>query len=292
MHLILTGSLGHISQPLAQRLLQQGHSVTIVSSDPARRSAIEALGARAAIGSVEDAAFLADTFRGADAAYCMTPPRFAAPDQLAYYVSVAEAYAAAVRASGIGRIVYLSSYGAHLPSGTGFITGSHRAEQLLNALPDVRVTHLRPGFFYYNLFGFIPGIKAMGFIGAVYGGTDRLALVAPADIAAAAAEELVAADTKPFRYIASDDRSCNEIAAVLGRAIGNPGLEWRILPREAVLAALGAAGVPASAASNLVELGEAIHSGRLREDFDRHPPELGSVKLEAFAEEFAGAYQA
>lgn len=34
-------------------------------------------------------------------------------------------------------------------------------------------------YFYNNLFGFIPMIKAAGFIGAVYGEEDKLAMVSP-----------------------------------------------------------------------------------------------------------------
>lgn len=51
MKIIVTGSLGHISKPLAEKLLQQGHGVTVVSSNPERQQEIEALGARATIGS-------------------------------------------------------------------------------------------------------------------------------------------------------------------------------------------------------------------------------------------------
>jgi uncharacterized protein YbjT (DUF2867 family) len=128
MNIVITGSLGHISKPLAQELIQKGHSVTIISSRPERQTNIEALGAKAAIGSVEDANFLVKTFTGADAVYCMTPPDFTHPDQVDYYEQIAQRFAKAIRQSGVKRVIYLSSYGAHLPSGTGFITGSHKAE--------------------------------------------------------------------------------------------------------------------------------------------------------------------
>jgi AraC-like DNA-binding protein len=36
--------------------------------------------------------------------------------------------------------VHLSSCGAHLPAGTGFITGSYRVEQILNSIPGIRLT--------------------------------------------------------------------------------------------------------------------------------------------------------
>ena len=291
MHIVLTGSLGHISRPLAQELLQKGHAVTIISSDPQKQTDIEALGAKAAIGSVEDDIFLTKTFTGADAAYCMTPPNFREADQVVYYERVAEAYAQAIRQSGIKRVVYLSSYGAHLSSGTGFITGSYKAENLLNAIPGISLTHIRPTFFYYNLLGFITMIKTAGFIGAVYGGEDKLAMVSPLDIASAIADEITKQRSDVnVRYVTSDDKTCSEVAQVLGDAIGVPGLTWKILPREKALQSLLSNGLPENAANNLVELGMAIHTGALREDFDKRKPPFGKISLRDFAIEFAEAY--
>ena len=84
MKIVLTGSLGNIS-PLAIALVQQGHAVTVISSKPDKQPEIEALGATAAIGKVEDVDFLAATFTGADAAYLMVPPHFAVVDSRAYH---------------------------------------------------------------------------------------------------------------------------------------------------------------------------------------------------------------
>lgn len=291
MKIVVTGSLGNISQPLMQILVQQGHSVTVVSNNAARQKDIIAAGAQAAIGSVLDATFLTNTFTGADAVYCMVPPNYAHPDQLGYYESIGNVYDQAIRRSGVKRVVNLSSYGAHLPSGTGFISGSYQIEQMLNAIPGIALTHFRPSYFYYNLLSFISMIKTAGFIGAVYGGEDKLTMVSPKDIAAALAEELViTAASKPVRYVASDDRTCNEVASVLGKAIGKPDMKWLILPGEDVLKALVHHGMPEGSAHKLIELGEAIHNGKLREDYDRQKPALGSVRLEEYAPEFARAF--
>jgi uncharacterized protein YbjT (DUF2867 family) len=291
MKIVITGSLGHISKPLAESLLQQGYTAVVISSDDKKASAIEALGATAAIGSVEDVPFLVNTFTGADAVYCMTPPNFKDPDQIAYYVRIAEAYAAAIQQAGVKKAIYLSSYGAHLPSGTGFITGSHKAENIFNAIPDLAVTHMRPTFFYYNLLGFIPMIKKAGMIAAVYGGEDKLAMVSPKDIADAIAEEITTDNNGiHIRYVTSDDRTCTEVAKVLGTAIGKPDLTWKAVPPEAALQGMLANGMPQNAAETLLELGTAIHTGALREDYDKHRPVFGKVTLEAFAKEFADAY--
>ena len=179
MNIIVTGSLGHISKPLTQQLVQKGHTVTVISHRADRQGDIETLGASAAIGSLEDVDFLTQTFTGADAVYCMIPPIFSEPDQIAYYTRLGRHYVQAIQRADVTRVVDLSSYGAHLEAGTGFIVGSNRNEKLLDTLPGVAVTHLRPTSFYYNLYGFVGLIKAAGFMGSNYGGDDKLAMVSP-----------------------------------------------------------------------------------------------------------------
>ncbi len=71
MKIIVTGSLGNISKPLTEELVKKGHSVTVISSKAERQKDIEALGAKAAIGTMADADFLSVTFKGADAVYVM-----------------------------------------------------------------------------------------------------------------------------------------------------------------------------------------------------------------------------
>lgn len=291
MKLTLTGSLGHIGKSLTQALVQQGHSVTVISSKPENRQAIEALHATAAIGSVDDTSFLTAAFSGADAVYCMVPPNFKEPDQLAYYNRTGNHYAQAIQQAGVQRAVLLSSYGAHLEKGTGFIAGSYRVEKTFDALPDTHVIHMRPGYFYYNLLHFTGMIRSIGYIAANYGAEDRLALVSPDDIAAAIADEIVLPGSKrKIRYVVSDDRSCNEVATILGNAIGVPDLQWKTLSNDQVQSGLEANGMPSPAAAMLTELGAAIHSGILREAYQ--PQDLVSdiTKTEAFAREFAKQY--
>ena len=294
MNIIVTGSLGNISQPLATALVRQGHAVTVISSRPARQAAIEALGAAAAIGSLEDADFLARAFAGAGAVYAMVPPNFAAPDLRAYFRRIARHYAQALQQAGVGRVVQLSSWGADLDHGTGNILAPHDAEQILAALPGLSLTHLRPATFYTNYYGFLGlgMIKSAGFLGANCAGSHRSALVHPRDVAAAAAEELTApaAPGRTVRYVASDERTPAEVAQVLGAAIGRPDLRWVELSDAQMRETLVNNGLPASSAAGLVDLYRSLRTGALGADYARHKPALGQVKLEDFAREFAAAF--
>ncbi|MBN8823927.1 MULTISPECIES: NAD(P)H-binding protein [unclassified Spirosoma] len=292
MNIVITGSLGHIGKPLTEELVQKDHVVTVISSKPDRQEAITSLGATAAIGSLDDVDFLTATLTGADAVFAMVPPNVAETDVVIYYRRISQNYVQAIQKAGVKRVVLLSSYGAHLTQDTGFILGAHHAELLLNQLEDVAITHLRAGYFYYNLFSFIGMIKEAGLMGANYGGDDQIGLVSPADIAAVAAEELVKPATgKTIRYVVSDDRTASEIAQVLGSAIGKPDLQWLVFTSEQMREGMKQRGLPTHIIENFVELGASLHSGALLDDYNQHKPTLRKVKLEAFATEFAMVYQ-
>lgn len=296
MKIVITGSLGHIGKPLAEELVQKGHSVVVISSDPNKQKDIEALGASAAIGSLEDADFLTRTFTGADAVYSMVPPNnYFNPDLdlIAYYETLGKNYANAMLASGVKRLVNLSSIGAHLNKGNGILLGAHNVEQILNALPaDVIITHMRPTSFYYNLYSYTDLIKQHGIIAANYGGEDIVPWVSPKDIAAAIAEELTnPATARHIRYVASEEVSCSDTAKMLGEAIGKPDLTWITTSDDEALSNLVTIGMNRKIAAGLIEMYAGLHSGLLAEDYYRKKPAvLGKVKLADFAKEFAEAY--
>jgi uncharacterized protein YbjT (DUF2867 family) len=295
MHYVITGSLGNISHSIVTSLVAAGHSVKVITSNNNRVAAIEALGASAAVGSVEEVTFLTGAFDGADAVYTMVPPKWDAADWKAHIHSVGKNYAAALKANNIKWVVNLSSIGAHKPGGVGPVTGLHRVENALNQLADVDILHLRPGYFFSNFFGNIGMIKHMGIIGSNNEAGNSMVLSDTSDIAVAAAEALLALDFKghSVKYLASDERTPADVATVLGNAVGIPSLPWVSFSDEQNLAGMVQAGLPQEVASNYTEMGASMRTGEMAEDFYKHrPAEFGKVKLEDFATVFAGAYQA
>lgn len=297
MKIIITGSLGNISKPLTKELVEKGHQVTVISSKPERQKDIEALGAKAAIGTMEDAGFLTATFMGADAVYVMESmggnsyfdPNL---DIIGAINKIGNNYKQAIEQSGVKRVVHLSSIGAHTDKGNGLLAFHYNVENILQTLPsDVSITFMRPVGFYYNLLGFINTIKTQGVIATNYGGDSKKPWVSPIDIAAAVAEELVTPfEGRKVRYVASDEISCNELASLLGAAIGKPDLKWVIIPDEQLLNGMIAAGMNPQIAAGLVEMNAGMNNGDLYEDYYRNQPTLGKVKLAKYAKEFAAVY--
>jgi len=293
MKYVVTGSLGNISLPLTRKLLAEGHEVTVISSKHDKVEQIEAMKAKAAIGSVTDLAFLARVFGDADVVYTMVPPFFGAPDWKKYIADVGRNYAEAIKVAGVKYVVNLSSIGAHMPEGCGPVSGLFYVEKALNELSGVNVKHLRPGFFYTNLLSNAGMAKHMGIIGGNYGENATLTLVYPGDIAEVAAEEMLNLDFsgKSIRYIMSEEKTTKEIAAVLGKAIGKPDLPWVNFSDEDTIGGMLQAGVPEEIARNYTEMGGAIRSGEMISDYLKNKPSVfGKTKLESWAPVFAAVY--
>lgn len=292
MKIIVTGSLGNIGKPLTIELVKNGHSVVVISSKEEKRNEIEILGAKAAIGSIEDIAFLRQIFMGADAVFCMVPPAdYQEPDRRVYYSRIASNYFKVIQETKVSRVIHLSTFGADLDSGTGILLGAHDAEKILDQLPNVNLTHIRPTYFYYNLNNFINMIKFQSIIKANYGGDHKFPLVAPIDIAEVVADEIqnISSENK-IRYVASDERNGHEIAKVLGEAIGISDLKWEVISNDEVQNNMESYGIPTLLAKGFVDMFDSMYKGDLARDFYLHKPVFGKTKLEDFATEFANNY--
>ena len=296
MKYVITGGAGHISKPLAEQLLAAGHQVTVIGRSAENLKPLTDKGAQAAVGSVEDEAFMKQTLQGADAAYLMIPPNFDPQGGWRPYQNqVADVYIAAVKASGIKHLVVLSSVGAHMGEGAGPVDGLADFEKKLSALTEVNIKILRPSYFMYNLYSMIPLIKNMNIMGSNFGAPDKkMVLVHTDDIAATAAEELLGLKFSghSVRYIASDEKTSDEVAKILSEAAGKPGTPWVQFSDDQAKGGMLQAGLPEPIAKGYTQLGKAMREGIAEADYWQNRPQLGKTKLEDFAKAFGGAFAA
>ncbi|CAH0245029.1 NAD(P)H-binding protein [Chryseobacterium sp. Bi04] len=292
MKIIITGSLGNVAKPLAQQLVNEGHNVTVISSNEARKQNIESLGAIPAIGSITDIDFLSKTFEGADAVFVMTPPAISENNIVDNTVDAGKNYAEALKKANVKRAVMLSSVGAESPVETGPIKGLHQIEKLYQEVENTSFTFLRAGYFYTNFFNDIPLIQNAGIIGGNYPANTEVPLVHPNDIANAAAEELVKdGNGNSIRYIVSDSRKASDFAKVLGTSIEKPELPWVEFSDEDSFNGMLQAGLPQDMAELYTEMGRGIRTGIVQKDFmDHGSPVTGKTKLEDFAKEFSSKF--
>lgn len=324
MNIVVTGSIGHISKPLIIQLVKEGHFVNVISRDPERKKEIESLGANASIGSIKDLSFLKIAFAGKDAAYCMIPPfpYFDDPnlDYKKSAIEIAKNYSAAIKDSGVKKVIHLSSVGAEKNSGTGLLVFHHLVEEEFKKLPEeVSLVHIRPVSFYYNLYQFSEMIKGEGFLAGFlgklftlryygvkglwrgysgiilsnYGNKDSIPWVSTKDIALAIAEEMNLQSTeRKVRYVASEELICREVATIIGKSIGKPFLKWVLISDKQMISAIKKLGASAEIARELTEMNASMHNGSLFEDYYKNKPEkMGEIKMWQFAKSFAANYK-
>jgi uncharacterized protein YbjT (DUF2867 family) len=294
MKIVLTGAAGNITKPLAEKLLAQKHEVSVIGRSQENLKSLTEKGAKAAIGSIEDVAFLTEAFKGADVVYTMIPVPYHEKDWVAYHEKVGNNFAKAIAQNGIKKVVNLGTYGGHRTDGIGPTAALARVEKALGKLSNTEHVFLRPGYFYSNLFNQIASIKN-GVIGGNYGDVNNLLLLSHTnDIADAAAEAILTPNFnngEPY-YVVGDIRSCTEVAKQIGKAIGKDELKWIPFSDEDTRNGLKQAGFSDELAEIYVEIGQFFAKGYLNEHYNslEVKPKPYKIKLEDFAKEFAAVY--
>jgi uncharacterized protein YbjT (DUF2867 family) len=238
-----------------------------------------------------DVAALTKAFEGATAVYALIPPNFASSDFYAYQMNTADAIAEALEAAGVRHVVTLSSVGADLTEGGGVVQGLHYMENRFNKIAEANVLHLRPSYFLENTMGNIGTIKQMGIMGSPIAGDMAIPMIATRDIAAYAAKRLLALDfqNKGFQnLLGARDVSYNEMASILGNAIGNADLQYVQFPyADAETAMVTQWGLSPDVAGRMIEFMKSANSGNVKAVGGRNAEGTTPTTPEEFAGTFA-----
>ena len=220
----------------------------------------------------------------------MLPPVSSREDQ----ERQSDAIAKAVKESGLRYAVHLSSYGAHVPEGTGPVAGLHSSEQKLNGISDLNVLHLRAAYFMENNLAAIDMIHGMGLLGHALLPDLKLPMIATRDVGDYAAHSLLDLDFsgKQTRELLGERNvTMTEATAVIARGIGKPDLRYEQFPYDQVQHALTQTGFSPKKAAVYIEMFQAINAGVLAAQEPRSPENSTPTSLEQFVQDtFLAAY--
>jgi uncharacterized protein YbjT (DUF2867 family) len=281
------GATGQTGGATAGRLLEAGEHVRALGRSADRLAALRDAGAEPFPVDASDATALTEAFRGANAAYVLLPISPEAPDWHAHMAQLGEAIVTAVRAAGVPYVVAVSSVGADLPSGTGFLTGLHAQEQRLQTLTDVaHVLAFRPGAYFENAYGWLPVIAEQGVMADSVAPDAPLPMVATGDVGAAAAAALRSRDWTGFavrELLGPRDLTYAEVAGMIGAAIGRPELGYVQIPEDDLRAALEAEGWSPDATRLQVEMNRVFSDGTVTASATRTAASTTPTRFEDFA---------
>ena len=292
---VVLGATGHTGSIIANSLLTKGERVRVVGRDASRLARFVRKGAEAFTANVTDAAALTTALAGARAAYLMLPPSMTSLDYRADQERESDSIAKAVLESGLRYAVFLSSFGAQVPEGTGPIAGLHSAEEKLNAINGLNVLHLRAGYFMENHPAAIGMIQGMGIFGHALLPELKIPMIATRDIGEYAAGRILKLDFsgKQTRELLGErDLTMNEVTALIARGIGKPDLRYVQFPYEQVLQVLMQMGIPPKTASQFIEMYKAVNEGVVAGQEPRSPENTTRTSFETFVQDvFVPAYQ-
>jgi uncharacterized protein YbjT (DUF2867 family) len=287
---VILGGGGNTGSIIANSLLSKGEKVRVLGRDAGRLQRFVRKGGEAFTADASDAAALTKAFSGARAAYLMLPPLNSREEQ----ERQSDAIAKAVKDSGLRYAVHLSSYGAHVPEGTGPVAGLHSSEQKLNGITGLNVLHLRAAYFMENHLAAIDMIQGVGMFGHALLRDLKLPMIATRDVGNYAAQRLLDLDfsgKQTCELLGERDLSMAEATAVIARGIGKPDLRYEQFPYDQVQQAWTQMGFSPSKAAVYIELFEAINAGLLAAQELRSPENSTPTSFEKFVQDvFAPAY--
>jgi uncharacterized protein YbjT (DUF2867 family) len=292
--IVILGATGKVGGKIADILIQEGHSVKLISRKiDLNNRFVRFDNAKIIPGDVTDEKILTDVLKNADSAFVMTPPNFTANNYREFQRAVGDTIIQAIKKSGIKYVVNLSSAGAHMHEGNGIIAGLAEQEVKLNQLKGVHVMHLRPAYFLDNALQNVKLIKDMGISGSTADAEHKIPMVATTDIAFIATNHLVNLDFsgKTVRPIlGARDYSFKEFTQILGKAIGKPDLQYVQFPIEQSKQKMINFGASENVADDIVSMVTSLKKGIMNYQ-ERTVANTSPTTAEVFAKEvFAPVY--
>jgi len=217
----ILGATGNTGSAVVETLLSKKQPVRIIVRSADKGAAWKAKGADIAVASLDDGSALTKAFEGATGVYLMVPPNYGATAWLSDQQMRMDRAAEAVKKSGVSHVVFLSSIGGQLPTGTGPIRAVHYGEgKLAGAVKHITI--LRPSYFMENWAPVIGAAKSQGVLPTFIAPQAKIPTTSTRDIGRIGAEQLLAGGQgrKIVELAGPEEYSPDQAAEALGTILG------------------------------------------------------------------------
>lgn len=249
--ILVTGSTGNIGRTVVELLHQGGHPVRALVRDPSKSGLLPS-GVDIAVGDLDGATPVREALIGVDSVFLL---------HVGPGTSQTQIMVDAAQASGVRRVVLLSSIGARLRP-LPIIGQTLAAREDLLRASDLDVTYLRPNGLMSNALWWAKDIRESKRVTDATG-PGRLPVVDPADVARVAAQVLTEDGHAGRGYILNGPEALTSaeqvqtLADVLGVDVEFVDVTPEQLAKDSV-----AHGTPAPMAAALQNLNELFRAGR------------------------------
>jgi uncharacterized protein YbjT (DUF2867 family) len=186
---IILGATGHVGSALAQSLLTQGKSVTVITHDVRKKEEWQKKGAIVAIADAHDADQLRTVFQQGKRLFVLNPPAPITTDTAREERKSVASILAALTDSGIEKIVCQSTYGAQPGDQIGDLGVLYELEQGLKKI-SIPTSIVRGAYYMSNWDMSLTTVQQAGQVHTLFPPDFKLPMVAPQDLGAVGASLL------------------------------------------------------------------------------------------------------
>lgn len=263
---IILGATGQIGFMLASNLLKKGQSVRAVVRNESKAHELRKMGIEVVVADYLDKEALKKAFYGGKSAFLLTPEDPKSENYMDEVRLILSNYQETVQASGINKIVGLSSMGAQHESGTGNLCASYLLEHTFSEL-NIEQVFVRPAYYYSNWIGYLELIMAQGILPTFFPPEMELPMISPTDVAAFLTEVMIreTPQERIYEIIGPHDYSSLEIARIFGNVL-NKDVTLQQIPPHEWENTLVQAGFTTDGAMNLILMTKAVIDGKTKND--------------------------
>ena len=263
---IILGATGQIGSMLVDNLIKRGQSVRAVVRNGSKAEGLRSKGIEVSIADYFDVEALKKAFQGGSSAFLLTPENPESQDFISETKTILNNYREAILASGITKIVGLSSNGAQHESGTGNLMASYMLEHAFSDL-EIEQVFVRPSYYFSNWLGYLELVKEHGILPTFFPPEMKVPMIAPSDVAEFLSEVIVCktSEERIYEITGSHAYSSLDIAKIFGEVLNRNVILQQVLPEEWE-STLIQAGFSKDGAKNLALMTKAVIEGKTKNE--------------------------
>lgn len=265
---VILGAGGQVGSQVAKLLESYGRPVRRVYHHTPKQAEAIRNESEIVVADYFNRNTLAKAFNGGDSVLLLTPESMTSADMLKEARMVFGNYKAALKTSGITRVVGLSSCGAQVTPGTGTLQLYAQLEETVFSL-GLEGSVVRPSYYYSNWMMYLDAVQREGILPSFFPPDLPIPMIAPgevssfiADVLQYGAEQSITEITGPTLY------SPEDIARLMGDHLGQ-NVRVVPIPESEWLPGLLEAGFSQDSASYLMDMTKAVIDGKT--DFTMPP---------------------
>ena len=263
---IILGATGQIGSMLVDNLIKRGQSVRAVVRNGSKAEGLRSKGIEISIADYFDVEALKKAFQGGSSAFLLTPENPESQDFISETKTIINNYREAILASGITKIVGLSSNGAQHESGTGNLMASYMLEHAFSDL-EIEQVFVRPSYYFSNWLGYLELVKEHGILPTFFPPEMKVPMIAPPDVAEFLSEIIICKIPKERVYEITGPHAYSslDIAKIFEEVLNRNVILQQVLPEEWE-STLIQAGFSKDGAKNLALMTKAVIEGKTKNE--------------------------